>query len=126
MRGVIMENEQIPPTTSEKLHGIISLLVMSEVKCDKCGKVLRDQERYCCNTHECPMCDAIFDTTTKLDSHFDQQHPPEPSRGTRYCIDCSLKAGYLKMIRDKKTSEVFPAMFVLRDEETVSDLGEST
>jgi hypothetical protein len=32
-----------------------------------------------------------------------------------------MKAGYLKMVRNKKTGEVFPAMFALRDEEIVEN-----
>ena len=114
-----MEDKQVPLTDSERLRGIISLLGVGEVKCDKCDKMIRHLDRYCCNTHECPICGAIFDTITELDTHFSQQHPQEPSRGTRYCVDCSFKGGYLKMVRNKKTGEVFPAMFVLRDEEAI-------
>jgi len=116
-----MEDNQVSLTESERLQGVVSLLGIGEVKCDKCGKMIRYLDRYCCSTHECPICEAIFATIEELDNHFSQQHPREPSRGARYCIDCSFKAGYLKMVRDKKTGEVFPAMFVLRDEEAVEN-----
>ncbi|MFC1992946.1 hypothetical protein ACFLV3_03955 [Chloroflexota bacterium] len=114
-----MEDKSSAPTDAEKLQGVNSLLATGEVECDKCGKITRYLERYCCNTHECPVCGAILDTVMELDSHFSQEHPHEQSRGARYCVDCGLKAGYLKMIRNKKTGEVFPAMFALRDEEEV-------
>ena len=114
-----MEDEQGVLTDSERLKDIISLLGVGEVKCDKCGKMIKHLDRYCYNTRECPICGAICDTLTELDIHFSQQHPREPSRGTRYCVDCGLKAGYLKMVREKKTGELFPAMFALRHEEEI-------
>jgi len=114
-----MEDEQVPLTDSEKLRGVISLLGVGEIKCDKCGKIIEHLDRYCCNTHECPICEATFETIADLDTHFSQQHPQEPSRGARYCVDCSFKAGYLKMVRNRKTGEVFPTMFALRDEEVI-------
>ena len=116
-----MDDKQDLPTEVERLHGINSLLGVGEVECDKCGKMIRHLDRYCCNTHECPICGAIFETIVEREGHFSQQHPRESSRGTRYCVECSFKAGYLKMVRNKKTGEVFPAMFVLRDEEVVED-----
>ncbi len=114
-----MKDEQVPLTDSEKLRGVISLRGVGQVKCDKCGKTIRHLDRYCCNTCECPICGAISDTIAELNIHFSQQHPREPSRGTRYCVDCSFKGGYLKMVRNKKTGELFPAMSVLRDEEVI-------
>ena len=116
-----MDDKQVSPTGLERLHGINSLLGIGEVKCDKCGKTIRHLDRYCCNTHECPVCGAIFDATAKRDGHFSKQHPHETSRGTKYCVDCSFKAGYLKMVRNKKTGKVFPAMFVSRDEEVIAE-----
>ena len=116
-----MEDKQVSLTETEKLHGVISLLGVGEVKCDKCEKMIGYLERYCCNTSECPICGAIFNTLAELDIHFSQQHPQESSKGTRYCLDCSLKAGYLKMVRNRKTGEVFPALLVLRDEEEVDN-----
>ncbi len=112
-----MEEKHVSLTDTEASPGIISLLSVGDVKCDKCGKMIRHLERYCRSTHECPICGAIFDTVAELNTHFSQQHPQEPSRGTRYCVDCSLKNGYLKKVRNKKTGEVFPAMFALRGEE---------
>ena len=111
-----MANKQNP--TEDKLFGIISLLSIGELKCDKCGKSIRHLERYCDNTQECPFDGNIFNTVEELNKHFSQQHPQVPARGTRYCVEDSLKAGYLKMVRNKKTEQVYPAMFVLRDEET--------
>jgi len=116
-----MDDRQASVTESERLRGINSLLGVGEVECDKCGKIIRHLDRYCCNIRACPICRATFDTVAERDSHFGQRHPGETSRGTRYCVDCSFKAGYLKMVRNKKTGEVFPAMFVLRDEEAVED-----
>lgn len=106
----------------ERMQGVVSLLGVGEVKCDKCGREIRHLARYCCNTHECPLCGAVFDTIAELDAHFSEQHPREPSRGTRYCMDCSLKQGYLRMVRNKKTGEIYPAMFILRDEEQAEDV----
>ena len=77
---------------------ICSLLGIGEVRCDECGKIIRHEDRYCYRTAQ--------------DKNSD--------RDKRYCVDCSLDAGYLRMIRDKKTGEVYPAMFVLKDEDTVS------
>jgi len=114
-----MEDEQMSVSESERLQAIISLIGIDEVKCDKCSKMIRDLDRYCCNTHECPICETICNTMTELDAHFSQQHPQDTPRGTRYCVDCSLKAGYLKMVRNKKTGELLPAMFALRDEEVI-------
>jgi len=116
-----MENRKAPLSESERLRGINSLLGIGEVECDKCGKIIRHLDRYCCNNRECLICGAMFDTIAERSSHFSQQHPTETPRGTRYCVDCSFKAGYLKMVRNKKTGEVFPAMFVLRDEEAIED-----
>ena len=106
-----MDDKWTSLTEPERLRGINSLLAIGEVQCDKCGKTVRHLERYCCNTLECPTCEASFDTITELKGHFGQQHPLESSRGARYCADCSLKAGYLKMVRNKKTGEIFPVMF---------------
>ena len=121
-----MNDKEISPTEVEKLHGVSSLLGVGKVECDKCGKIIRHLDRYCCNTHECPICGAMSDTIAERDGHFSQKHPPEPSRGTRYCVDCSLKTGYLKMIRNKKTGEVFPAMFIARDEEEAMENSSSS
>ena len=103
----------------ENLRGIISLLSIGDINCDKCGQLIKHLDRYCCNTLECSLCGTILDTTTDLNTHFSQEHSNNPSRGTRYCVNCSLEKGYLKMVRGKKHGEVFPAIFVTRDEETV-------
>ncbi|MBI4186104.1 MAG: hypothetical protein HY530_01185 [Chloroflexi bacterium] len=112
-----MQDNQVSPAESERLQSIISLLGIGEVVCDKCGRTIKHQDRYCYSIHECPTCSTVFDSLTELHSHFSQQHPRDVSRGARYCVECSLKAGFLKMVRSKKTAEVFPATCVLRDEE---------
>ena len=117
-----MDDKNVSLSDSERLRGINSLLGIGEVECDKCGKIIRHLDRYCCNTCECPICGAVFETMVERDSHFGQRHPSETPRGARYCVDCSFKAGYLKMVRNKKTGEVFPAMFALRDEEVIEEL----
>ncbi len=116
-----MDDKQVSPAELKKLRGVSSLLGIGEVECDKCGKIIRHLDRYCCNTRECPICGAMFDNIAERDGHFSQQHSQEISRGTRYCVDCSFKAGYLRMVRNKKTGEVFPAMFASRDEEVVAE-----
>jgi len=116
-----MNDKQVSPAELERLRGVSSLPGIGEVECDKCGKIIRHLDRYCCNTHECPICGAAFETIAERDGHFSQQHLKKTSRGTRYCVDCSFKAGYLKMVQNKKTGEVFPAMFVSRDEELITE-----
>jgi len=111
------EVKEVSPTESEKLQGIISMLSVGDVNCDKCRNVIRHMDRYCNNTRECHHHLTIFNTIAELNSHFIEEHSPEPARGTRYCIDCSLKAGFLRKVRNKKTGEEFYAMLVLRDEE---------
>ncbi|MFC1933432.1 DNA-directed RNA polymerase subunit beta, partial [Chloroflexota bacterium] len=73
------------------MGGVCSLLGIGEVKCDECGKTITHGDRYCYS----------FDTVT------------------RYCVDCSLDAHYFWMVRHKKTGQMYPAMFVLKDEEIV-------
>ena len=115
-----MEDEPVVALSdSEQLKDVISLLGVGEIRCDKCDKIIKHLDRYCYNTHECPICRTICDTLAALDIHFSQQHPSETPRGMRYCINCSLKVGYLKMVRNKKTGELFPAMFALRYEKEV-------
>ena len=114
-----MEENSVSPIKSETQQGVNSLIAAGEVECDKCGEMIKHLDRYCCNTHECPICGTILDTITELDGHFSQQHPRYPSRGARYCVDCSLKAGYLRIIKNKKIGGIFPAMFALRDEEEI-------
>ena len=116
-----MNDKQVSPTEPERLQGVSSLLSIGEIECDKCGKKISHADRYCCNTHECPACEALFDTITEVHDHFSQKHPHEPSRGTRYCIDCSLKHGHLEMARNKKTGEIFLTIFTLRDEEAITE-----
>ena len=117
-----MDDNQVLQDQMEKLRGVNSLQGAGEVKCDKCRAIIRHLGRYCYNTLECPLCKAApFDTKADRDSHFSQKHPHETSRGKRYCVDCSFKAGYLRRVRNKKTGEEIVAMFVLRDEEIVSE-----
>jgi hypothetical protein len=115
------EAKQVSLAESEKLTGIISLLSVGDVKCDKCGKDIRHLDRYCNNTRECYHCQTVFNLISELNNHFIEVHSPEQPRGARYCTECSIKAGYLQMVKNKKTGEVFPAMLVLRDEELVEN-----
>jgi hypothetical protein len=115
------EVKQVSATESEKLQGIISMMGIGDVKCDKCGKTIRHMERYCNNSRECYHESTVFNTIAELNNHFIETHSPEQPRGARYCTDCSMKAGYLRTVRNKKTGEVFPAMFALRDEEIVEE-----
>ena len=115
------EVKDVSPAESERLHGIISMLSVGDLKCDKCGKAIRHMDRYCSNTRECYHCHTVFNSIEELNSHFIEKHAPEPARGARYCIDCSMKEGFLRMVRNKKTGEVFPAMLILRDEEPAEE-----
>jgi hypothetical protein len=87
-----MSNEQ----TSEKMRGVNLLLGVGDVKCDKCGKIIRHLERYCYDTLQCPICGVKVVSLSERDIHFSQKHPAEPSRGTRYCHDCCVKAGLIE------------------------------
>ena len=111
------EVKDISPAESERLQGIISMLCVGDVKCDKCGMPIRHMERYCNNTRECHHHLTVFNNVAELNNHFIEEHDPEPARGTRYCLDCSLKAGYLRKVKNKKSGEEYYAMLVLRDEE---------
>ncbi len=83
-------------TREDRPRGVNSLLGVSEVECDKCRGMIRHLDRYCYNTLECPVCGAKLETIAERESHFSQQHPQEPSRGTRYCLACCTKAGFIK------------------------------
>ena len=91
----------------EKTRGVCSLLGIGEVKCDICGESIKHEEKYCYNSNE------------RREIEVDASGWLSPDRGTRYCVKCSLDAGYLKMVRHKKTGAVYPVMFVLKDEEEV-------
>lgn len=82
--------------SGERPRSVNSLLGVGEVECDKCRGPIRHLDRYCYNTLECPVCGTSFETIADRSSHFSQQHPEEAPRGTRYCLDCCIKAGYIK------------------------------
>ncbi|MBI4286006.1 MAG: hypothetical protein HY670_08965 [Chloroflexi bacterium] len=111
-----MENKRASAAT-ERAAGVISLLSVGEVSCNKCGGTIRYLDRYCYQTHECPVCGAVLDSINALETHFSLEGHAESPRGTRYCTSCASKAGYLRTVKNKKTGEVRPSMFVLRDEE---------
>lgn len=90
-----MAEEQLS-TTGERPRGVNSMLSVGEVTCDKCGRPIHHMDRYCYNTLECPLCGEALKTIPERDAHFSQQHPHEPSRGARYCLEDSIKAGFLK------------------------------
>jgi len=77
---------------------VSSLLSIGQVRCDGCGAAIRHGERYC------------YTSDTQK----------------RYCTDCSLETGYFKVVRDRKSGEVYPAMFVLKDEDLVSEKAAKT
>ena len=52
LKGEVMKDEQVPLADFERLRGVISLRGVGQVKCDKCGKTIRDLDRYCCNTYD--------------------------------------------------------------------------
>jgi hypothetical protein len=119
-----LTNEDAKPVSlveSEKLNGIISLLSVGDITCDKCGKKIRHLDRYCNNTRECYHCKTVFNLISELNNHFIEVHSQEQPRGARYCTGCATKAGYLRTVKNKKTGETLPAMLVLRDEESVED-----
>lgn len=90
------ENEQVTRSEHERPRSVNSLLSVGDTTCDKCGRIIRQLDRYYYSTIECPICGATFETIADRDGHFSQEHPHEPTRGARYCQDCSIKAGYLK------------------------------
>lgn len=115
------EVKQVSLGESEKLQGILSMLSVGDIQCDKCGGMIHHLDRYCVNTRECYHCQTVFNLIAELNSHFVESHNSEQVRGTRYCAECSVKAGYLHKVRNKKTGEEFNATLVLRDEEPVED-----
>lgn len=86
-----IEMEEAMLKALEAAAGINALISMGHINCDKCGREICHGEKYCLNTKE--------RITAVIDSHKEE-------RGTRYCKDCSLKAGYLKMVRNVKTGHV--------------------
>lgn len=113
------EVKEVSLAESEKLQGIISMLSVGDIKCDKCGKTVHHMDRYCNNTRQCHHHKTAFNTIAELNSHFIEEHSPEPARGIRYCLQCSIDAGYLQMVKNKKSGDIYPAMLILRDEEPV-------
>ncbi|MFC2055946.1 DNA-directed RNA polymerase subunit beta [Chloroflexota bacterium] len=70
---------------------VCSLIGIGEIECGVCGRTIMHGDRYCYRS----------DTAT------------------RYCVDCSLDAGYLNMITNSKTGEAYPTMLIVKDEEDI-------
>lgn len=90
---------------SEKMRGVNSLVSIIDCACDNCGGIIKEGTKYCYNSNEAVQCDEseVF-------------YSAYPTRGKRYCVSCSLKAGYLKMVRNSRTDEEYPVMLMTKDE----------
>lgn len=99
-----IRKEQKAISAAEVTEGVNALLAVGDISCDKCGRRLNHGEKYCYSTKE---------TTTEITKGY------EEVRGTRYCKDCSLKEGFLKMVRNKKTGRTEAVKFVQSDEEVI-------
>lgn len=96
--------EQAILEVSERLRGVYSLIAAGEEVCDNCGKVIKHAEKYC------------YDTSVVID---DPGSRMQPQRGKRYCVNCSLERGWLRMVKDTKTGKIQPVMFRLEGEVSV-------
>lgn len=92
-----IEAEEAAMEAAKALDGVNSLLAFKPINCDKCGRAINYCEKYCYDTKE-----AI---TEIINSH-------EETRGARYCKECSLKAGFLKMVRHRLTNREYAVKFV--------------
>ena len=87
---------------AERENNISSLMAIGDIVCNGCGKTVKHGDRYC---------------------YIDGKAGAGSAGKKRYCVDCSLEAGYMRMVRDKKTGTEFPALFVLKGEEEVEGAG---
>lgn len=101
---ILVAKEQVMIEETNKLRNISSLLIVNEETCDECGKLMKHAEKYCYDANI-----SIKDNSSGI----------QPRRGKRYCAKCSLRAGYLRMVRDTTTGKEYPAMFRLKYEEYV-------
>lgn len=100
-----MAREKLYWDEAMKMEGVISCInIKDDVPCDNCGKNLEIYEKYCVNHAE--MVNHIEFGHTVM-------HPK------RYCKKCSIKAGYLKHVRNMHTGEETWVLFVMKDEEEI-------
>jgi DNA-directed RNA polymerase subunit beta len=81
---------------AEAANNISSLLSIGDITCNTCGKTIKHGDRYC---------------------YVDGKLGEGEAGKKRYCVECSLEAGYMRLVKDKKTGAEFPAMFLLKGEE---------
>jgi len=96
--------EAIAEAVKATAHINALLAVGDGLHCDKCGQRIKHGDKYCYNTKE-----QISEATNGVGRM-------KKIRGTRYCVNCSLKAGYLNVVKNTVTGETYPAKFVLPGE----------
>lgn len=96
-----MAKEKATMTESSKMADVISCLVIDELKCDNCGEMMYQAQKYCVNHSE-----LVADT--ECNRHI--------TRPKRYCKKCSIKIGWLRPVENLRTGEKTVALFVLQDE----------
>lgn len=87
---------------TDRTRNIRSLICVVECKCDRCGEEIKIPEKYCYNSN----------------IKYNRVDESSGESGARYCVKCSLKLGYLKMVKNK-SGETYPVMFLLKDEEVL-------
>lgn len=90
---------------SDRLANIASLVCIYEFPCDECGKMVMHAQKYC------------YDSSVVIDTVDEMNCPIR--RGERLCADCSVKKGWLRWARDKKTGEEHPIMLLGEKEEWI-------
>ena len=92
----------------KKLEGIDSpICIDDELRCDNCGKIIGRCYKYCVNHNE------IISSVGYPYNDYAMIH------AKRYCTVCSIKAGWLKHVRNTKTGDETIALFVLQNEEII-------
>ena len=100
-----MINEKTQLEESERLCYVSGIIAITDIKCDVCGKIIEPGNKYC------------YDTYELIDNPNDTSFPTK--RGKRLCKKCSLRAGFLRMVRNRKTGEVNAVMLIGREEEPI-------
>lgn len=96
-----MVKEKATMAESRKMEGVISCLVIDELRCDNCGEIMRHAHKYCANYSE--MIESI-------------EYSHKVTHPKRYCKMCSIKVGYLKRVKNTVTGDETVALFIGRDE----------
>lgn len=99
-----MAEEQAALTEADRTMGINALVVIQPMLCDNCGRIMEHAKQYCCNTNE-----IINDPGNSM----------APIRSKRYCVRCSLRAGYMRIVRNTETGKMYPVLFRLEAEEFI-------